>query len=341
MKDLTLTVNEEEYTFTQADYDPVTGAYVKKFISPAETSYPLTNHYYPMEFSVKDDDDEELVIDDSDATFGDYMKLRVREIEAPIVVLDSPEVEGGVIVIGDGEVTVVFTVTDTGGSELDELNTVLEFGDNTYHLSDSALVVTAITDGYQIEFTPSILLSDGDYPLILKAYDHDENLTELALIIHAEAGNLSFIWDRTLLDVNRVIYLRDRIQTGIATALEKLEYSHDLKGARNRSDFERIINCMKYICLYYELAWDDAEYVLPEIPTETFVQKILTKVNSIRSNCPIHADTPYTPSLPLNTYQKMNDVEKILYDVWTVVKSYVWYYCDAGLIMDGEIGLLE
>lgn len=341
MKDLTLTVNEEEYVFTQADYDPITGAYVKKFISPSVTSYPLTNHYYPMEFSVKDDNDEELVIDDTDQTYGDYMKLRVREIVAPVIVLNLPEVVGTIIEVDDGEVTIVLTVTDTGDSELDATNTVVEFGDNTYHLSDSALEVTTITNGYIIEFTPSITLSDGDYPLNVKAYDNDENLTELNLIIRAEYGGLSFVWNRTLSDVNRVILLRDKIQSGKATALEKIEYSHDMKGARNRSDFERIINAMKGICSYYGLEWDDEEYEIPEIPRETFVQKILTKVNSIRSNCPIHTDTPYTPALPLNTYQKMNDVEKILYDVWTVVRSRVLYYCDAGLYMSEDIGLLE
>lgn len=341
MKNMSLSVDNEEYVFTQADYDPISGAYIKTFTSPSITSYPQTNHYYPMEFSVTDDSDEELVIDDTDQTYGDYMKLRVREDIYPVVTLVSPEAEAGVIEIGDGEVTVIFTVTDEGGSGLDELNTVLEFGDNTYHLSDSAIEVTAITNGYMIEFTPTVFLSDGEYPLSFKGYDHDENLTELNLIVLSDAGKLTFIYDRTLSDVNRVVYLRNQIQKGVATQAEKTEYAKDLKGARNRSDLERIIHDMKYICAYYSLEWSDAYYELPELPTETFIQKILTKVESIRTNCPIHSTTPLTPALPLNTYRKMNDVEKILYDVWVIVKSNFFYYCDAGLYSDCEIGLLE
>ena len=33
----------------------------------------------------------------------------------------------------------------------------------------------------------------------------------------------------------------------------------------------------------------------------------------------IHSDTPQTPSMPVNTYQKLNDIEKILDDVYGIL----------------------
>lgn len=337
MSSISFELNGIIRVLTEENYDPISGDYVYKLISPNASSFPLSGHYYPAILSMTDDNGNELQLDDTDPTYGQYLRLRVREKVRPVVTLVSPEADQGKIVINTHSVTLVFTVTDLGGSGLDSV--VLRFGDSEYDINDSELDVTVIENGYRIEFSPSVYLSDGDYPVSLTATDNDGNVTTLSLVIEADEASFKFIFDRTQEDVDRVRQLRDAIQSNTATALELLEYTQDLKGARNRSDFERILNATSYISTYYELALVIS--TLPELPTESYVNQMVDNIETIRNTCAIHNDTPLVPSLPINTYQKMNSLEKILYDVIQIIKSQFVYYCDAGLIMDGEIGLIE
>ena len=55
------------------------------------------------------------------------------------------------------------------------------------------------------------------------------------------------ITNRTQNDVDRVIYLNQKVQTNTATADELTEWKNDLKGAFNLSDQERIINNLNII----------------------------------------------------------------------------------------------
>lgn len=54
----------------------------------------------------------------------------------------------------------------------------------------------------------------------------------------------------------------------------------------------------------------------------------------------IHGDTPKTPSMPVNTYQKMNDIEKILDDVYGILLNNFNYYCGSEIYAGDDTGLL-
>lgn len=146
------------------------------------------------------------------------------------------------------------------------------------------------------------------------------------------------ITDRSQEDVERVIYLHDVVIKGKATDEEIEEYTTDLKGALNKSDLERITNNIRLIdeVLQTNLTILD----VPEIPTVSFFLNLLQNVQFIRDSYTTYTTTPQTPKQPINSYQKWNDIEKILQDVYKILNSNFFHYCGGGLYSGGEIGLL-
>lgn len=69
------------------------------------------------------------------------------------------------------------------------------------------------------------------------------------------------------------------------------------------------------------------------LPKAAVFEEIRTNVESIRSANGIHSDTPETPTRPFNTFQKWNDLEKILEDVYEILMDNFSYLTYAG----GEI----
>lgn len=55
-----------------------------------------------------------------------------------------------------------------------------------------------------------------------------------------------------------------------------------------------------------------------DLPRNSDYLRIRDNVEKIRSGYAIRADTPETPEQPLNTYQKWNDIEHILHDVFWI-----------------------
>lgn len=55
-----------------------------------------------------------------------------------------------------------------------------------------------------------------------------------------------------------------------------------------------------------------------DLPRNSDYLRIRDNVEKIRRGYAIRADTPETPAQPLNTYQKWNDIERILHDVFWI-----------------------
>lgn len=145
------------------------------------------------------------------------------------------------------------------------------------------------------------------------------------------------VTDRSQNDVNRVKAMMEKRWEDFTNA-EKTEWLSGLKGAINTSDIERIINNLSLLVEVLEL---DVEVVgMPEIPGVAFQAQLLANVDQIRAGYCVKASTPATPTIPLNTYQKWNDVEQILADVYSILLNNFNHYCGYGLYAGGEIGLL-
>lgn len=145
------------------------------------------------------------------------------------------------------------------------------------------------------------------------------------------------VTDRTQSDVERVLELLKKGWQSF-TYEEKEAWRKGLKGALNRADLERIQNNVQLLSdvLELNLVVED----IPEIPKANFYNTLAVNVEAIRNAYCIHSDTPPTPQAPLNTYQKWNDIEKILLDVYEILLSNFSYYCGNEIYAGDTSGLL-
>lgn len=162
------------------------------------------------------------------------------------------------------------------------------------------------------------------------------NLTSIRSYRSARATAL--IWtdpvtDRTAADVERVKELQKKGFANMTTE-EKTEWNAGLKGALNRSDLERIEGNIKVLLTELKINRSSGHGNIPEYPKASYYQTMHDNVEAIRAGYSIHADTPQTPDLPWNTWQKWNDAEKILRDVHEVVMAQFSYY--AGELYSGD-----
>lgn len=184
----------------------------------------------------------------------------------------------------------------------------------------------------------------------------DRYVLDLQLV--DEAGNTSeykdtfkyilpfFVYDRTQADVDRVKELNRKYLDGTITDEEKQEWGTGingklgLKGAFNLSDIQRIENNTQIIGKIVAAPVNVKTWEYGDIPRVSDYRRIRQNVQKIKEAFLTHADTPEVPGQPLNTYQKWNDIEKILHDVYYIYvrlkNSY--YYCGTEMYAGEGIG---
>ncbi|MCM1327265.1 MAG: hypothetical protein NC094_12115 [Bacteroidales bacterium] len=223
------------------------------------------------------------------------------------------------------------------------------------NINSKIVYVKGTVNGKPIEFEnlgPHDLLTD------IEQSDDDKYVLDLELM--DEAGNIStykntfefilplFVYDRTRSDVERVKYLNQAYLDGTITEEEKQEWNTGingklgLKGAFNLSDIKRNENNCKVLGELLAVAVDIKEWQYGDIPRVSDYVRIRDNVRKIRSAFIVHADTPEVPEHPLNTYQKWNDIEKILHDVYYIYVALKnsYYYCGDNMYAGEGIGVL-
>lgn len=154
------------------------------------------------------------------------------------------------------------------------------------------------------------------------------------------------IYDRNILDVQIAKELLTKIYTtkySSLTADEKTKWIAGLKGCLNYTDINRIESNCKTISdliglnLTTKSTWINGEH----IKVSDF-ERIRNNVIAIRNTNYIRSDTPQTPELPLNRYDKINDIEKILINVFDVytTNSVAIDYMDNEIYIDENIGVI-
>ena len=136
------------------------------------------------------------------------------------------------------------------------------------------------------------------------------------------------IYDRTEQDVGYVKRLVNDIKSGIATPSEIAEYKTDLKGSINRSDLERILGNISYIADMLDVTIQSQ--TIPEIPRLSWYTTLLSNLNAVLNAYTKYTDTPDIPTHPINTYEKWNIIEKILWDIKTIYETNEHYYAGNG-----------
>lgn len=155
---------------------------------------------------------------------------------------------------------------------------------------------------------------------------------------------MDWIFDRTQSDVNHVIDLNQKYISGTITDDEKAEWESDLKGALNASDLNRIEGNIA------ELANDIGKEVLSfkaskivtkqwsgtGLPRVSDFLRIKNNVQAIRNAWYTTRETPDTPEPPLNYFEKINDIERILHDLYETYLATISHYDYCGEFYAGE-----
>lgn len=147
-----------------------TGLYEADLTAPAESSYNNNaGHYFPVTIKAVDSAGNQTVIDDTDITLGDKLKLRVMETTLPVIIITSPTEDE----ITSNQTPVInFTVTDSGsGVNPDTIGVTVDDGNKI----TSGITKTPITNGYACSYAISESLSDGAHTIYADADDFDGN----------------------------------------------------------------------------------------------------------------------------------------------------------------------
>lgn len=147
-----------------------TGYYEADVVAPSETSYNYNSgHYYPITIRATDEAGNYSQIDDADYSFGDALRLRVKEKIAPTIVISNPTESE---IMSNVSPTINWTITDkeSGVNPESIAINVDDSGD-----VKEEIVKTLITYGYQCEYQIKELLQDGTHTVKIKGSDNDGN----------------------------------------------------------------------------------------------------------------------------------------------------------------------
>lgn len=167
VKTVKASINGQEYNLT---YDESSGSYKATITAPSKSSYNNNDgHYYPVSVTATDDAGNSTTVTDTDTTFGDDLKLKVKEKVKPTIAVTYPTDSA---TITSATPTITWTVTDDD-SGIDEATIAIKIDSGTY--VTSGITTTAITKGFKCSYKVPTSLSNGAHSFSLKVSDHDSN----------------------------------------------------------------------------------------------------------------------------------------------------------------------
>lgn len=183
----------------------------------------------------------------------------------------------------------------------------------------------------------SILLDDVYYPIDITAVgEHGEtDATMIPLYVSPE-----FVYDRTREDVELAVLFRDVGYHDLDDEDKEL-WRQGLKGALNTSDLQRIENNMYGIAHLLELIIQTNKDDIPALRSMKYFREMRHNLNLLRAGgkkgAYIWHSTPRVPNSPINYYTKVNDIEKMLFDIWNLYTSILLRHeVHVGEIYSGE-----
>lgn len=154
-----------------------------------------------------------------------------------------------------------------------------------------------------------------------------------------------FVYDRNILDISIAKEISNKIQTSgffSLTDTEKQQWQAGLKGSLNYTDLNRIEKNSRDIAQIINVSIDTpkVDWEMTDIPTQKDFLRIRDNVQKIRQSGYALENTPYTPILPLNRYEKINDIEKILHDIYKNISPEIPEYYIDEIYIDESIGVI-
>lgn len=160
-------INGSWYNLT---YNSTTGKWTASITAPGATSYNQTGHYYACEVEATNTAGTVKTVDTSDATVGSALKLVVKETVVPVITITSPT--SGAYVTNNKQPIIMTLIDEAGGSGINLASLVIKVDGTAV---SSGIVSTAITNGYNVTYTPMTALSDGAHTITVTVSDNDGN----------------------------------------------------------------------------------------------------------------------------------------------------------------------
>lgn len=156
------TFNGQTYNLT---YNSTTGKWEATVTAPSKSSYSQTDHVLGGTVKATDVAGNTTTVDQSHATLGASLKVRVKEKVAPVISITAPSAGA---YITNTTPPIEFTVTDADSGVASIAVTL----DGT---AISSITKTAVTGGYKCTCKPASALKDGSHTIAITATDNDGN----------------------------------------------------------------------------------------------------------------------------------------------------------------------
>lgn len=152
-----------------------TGKYEGTIAAPNVTSFNVNaGHYYPVIAEAKDLAGNITTVDDSHATLGNQLKLFVKEITKPTIAFTAPA-SGAHIITNTPAIT--FQLRDEANGSGVKISSLQIKVDNGPTLTNTSpgVVVTSVSGGFNVTYTPQAALADGSHTVVVNIQDNDGN----------------------------------------------------------------------------------------------------------------------------------------------------------------------
>lgn len=159
-----------------ATYNESTKLWIAELTAPATSSWSQPDHVYKIEVHAEDTAGNASVVDSTDTTYGDQLKIRVLEKTKPTAAITAPT-EGSVL--GAATQTIRFTLQDAGGSGLNMSSATLKVNGTKV---TTGITYTDGSSGEKIGTYTASGLSDGANKVQLSVQDNDGNTSTEAVV---------------------------------------------------------------------------------------------------------------------------------------------------------------
>lgn len=187
-------INGTTHTLT---YNSSTGAYERTITAPTKSSFNQSGGYYDVEITALDDSGNNAVANSSDESFGDDLKLYVRENVVPTITVVSPTNNA---VLTNNKPTISWKCADNdSGIDKDTIKLYIDGieVDGTINATNSSGV-------YTCSYIPTSALSDGTHTIEYEVFDNDGNVktSEISLKVDTVPPTLTISQPENNIKVN-------------------------------------------------------------------------------------------------------------------------------------------
>lgn len=169
-------VNGTTYNLT---YNSSTGAYEGTITAPSTSSFNQSGGYYCVEVTAYDDSGNSTIVNSADSSFGDLLKLYVKEKVAPTITVVSPT-NGAVLTTNKPTISWKCADSDSGVNA----DTIKLYIDNIK--VDGTINASKSGNTYTCSYIPTTALSDGSHTIKYQVSDNDGNTKRSSISIKVD-----------------------------------------------------------------------------------------------------------------------------------------------------------